>query len=67
MNRVVRLLKEMRVTEEQTFIKNSLIKRASLLTTEVPNTDSDLEKIVELNEAISVLENHLGQKPCRVD
>jgi ribosomal protein S15P/S13E len=64
MNRIVRMLEEMKVKEEQKFISNSLIKRASI-DSEVPDVDADLERIVELNEAISVLNNHLMQKPKR--
>jgi len=58
------MLEEMKVKEEQKFISNSLIKRASI-DSEVPDVDADLERIVELNEAISVLNNHLMQKPKR--
>ena len=60
------MLEEMKVKEEQNFIKNSLIKRASV-TMDVPDVDADLERIVELNEAISVLNNHLMHKPCKAD
>tara|TARA_S200002703_G_C3788730_1_gene243348 strand:+ start:1812 stop:2015 length:204 start_codon:yes stop_codon:yes gene_type:complete len=63
MNRIVRMLEEMKVKQEQEFISNSLIKRASVIDSPAPDVDSDLERIVELNEAISVLNNHLMQKP----
>ena len=63
MNRIVTMLEEMKVKQEQEFISNSLIKRASVLDSTVPDVDADLERIVELNEAISVLNNHLMQKP----
>jgi hypothetical protein len=73
MNRIIRVLEEMKVKAEQEFISNSLIKRASIhsevpdidsdLERIVPDVDADLERIVELNEAISVLNNHLMQKP----
>ena len=63
MNRIVTMLEEMKVKQEQEFISNSLIKRASALDSPVPDVDADLERIVELNEAISVLNNHLMQKP----
>ncbi|NRB62854.1 MAG: hypothetical protein HRU40_07475 [Saprospiraceae bacterium] len=56
----------MKAKEEQNFIKNSLIKRASV-TMDVPDVDTDLERIAELNEAISVLNNHSMQKPCKAD
>ena len=66
MNRIVRMLEEMKVKQEQEFISNSLIKRGfrnEALDSTVPDVDADLERIVELNEAISVLNNHLMQKP----
>ena len=65
MNRIVRMLEEMKVKQEQEFISNSLIKRGfrnEALDSTVPDVDADLERIVELNEAISVLNNHLMQK-----
>ena len=61
MNRIVEVLKEMKVKEEQEFIAKSLIKRASANDSPVPDVDSYLDWIVELNEAISVLNNHLMQ------
>jgi len=67
MNRIVRMLEEMKGKEEARFIENSLIKRASLIDSPVPDTDADLERIAELNEAISVLNNHSMQKPCKAD
>lgn len=62
MNRIISMLEEMKVKQEQEFISNSLIKRASGIDSPVPDVDADLERIVELNEAISVLNNHLMQK-----
>jgi hypothetical protein len=64
-NRIIRMLEEMKVKEEENFITNSLIKRASLIDSPVPDVDKYLERIVELNEAISVLNNHSMQKPCK--
>jgi hypothetical protein len=43
---------------KETFIKNCLIKRASPLDSPVPDTDSYLGEIYDLNQAISVLQNH---------
>ena len=63
MERTIRTLKEMREKAERIFIDNSLIKRNSLIDSPVPDTEADLEAIAELNEAISVLENHSMQKP----
>ena len=67
MNRIIEMLKEMKGKEEARFIENSLIKKACRIDSTVPDTDADLERIVELNKAISVLENHLMQKPCKVE
>lgn len=66
MNRIIEMLKEMKGKEEARFIENSLIKRASPIDSPLPDTNADLERIVELNEAISVLENHLMQN-CKVE
>ena len=70
MNRIVTMLEEMKVKQEQEFISNSLIKRASVLDSTVPDVDADLERIVELNEAISVLNawskaKSIGKKICK--
>jgi hypothetical protein len=67
MKKIIELLKEMRIKEEQNFITNSLIKRASLINSPIPDVDADLDRIAALNEAISVLNNHLAQKPCKSD
>jgi hypothetical protein len=61
------MLEEMKVKEEQNFITHSLIKRASIIDSPVPDVDADLERIAELNEAISVLNNHSMQKPCKAN
>lgn len=63
MERTIRTLKEMRDKAERTFIENSLIRRSSLIDSPVPNTEDNLDAVAELNEAISVLENHWMQKP----
>ncbi len=67
MNRIIEMLKEMKGKEEARFIENSLIKRASPIDSPVPDTNAYLERIVELNEAISVLENHHHEKTCKVE
>lgn len=65
MRKIIEGLKEQREKAEKTFIENCLIKRASLVNSPVPDTESYLDDVYELNEAISVLENHLMQKPCK--
>ncbi len=67
MRKIIEGLKEQRVKAEQTFIKNCLIKRASVVNSPIPDTESYLDDVHELNEAISVLENHTMQKPCKAD
>ena len=67
MRKIIERLKEQREKAKDTFIENCLIKRASMLDSPVPNTESYLDDVYELNEAISVLENHLMQKPCKVE
>ena len=57
MERTIRVLKEMREKAERSFIDNSLIVRNTRGDRPIPDTDSDLEMIAELNQAISILEN----------
>ena len=47
---------------EQTFIKNSFIKRNRKLDAPCPDVDVDLYTISELNQAISILENYDAAK-----
>ena len=58
MRRIIEQLKEQRVKAEQTFIKNSFIKRNCKIDAPCPDTDADLDTIAELNKAISILENY---------
>jgi len=62
MRRIIEQLKEQRVKAEQTFIKNSFIKRNCKIDAPCPDTDADLDAIGELNEAISILENYGATK-----
>jgi tRNA A-37 threonylcarbamoyl transferase component Bud32 len=62
MNRIIQQLKEQRIKAEQTFIKNSFIKRSCKINTPCPDTDADLDVIGELNQAISILENYRAAK-----
>jgi hypothetical protein len=63
MRRVIEQLKEQREKAEKTFIEMSLIKRASDMYSSIPDTDSYLDEIYELNQAISILENESMYKP----
>jgi tRNA splicing ligase len=67
MRKIIEGLKEQREKAKDIFIENCLIKRASPVNFPIPDTDSYLDDVAELNEAISVLENHLMQKPCKVE
>ena len=57
MKTTIRTLKEMREKAERSFIENSIIVHRSRLDSPIPDTKSDLEMIIELNQAISTLEN----------
>ena len=58
MIRIIVQLKEQREKAEKTFVNNCLIKRESPVNSPIPDTDSYLEEIYELNQAISILENY---------
>lgn len=62
MENIIRTLKEMREVAEKSFIKNSIIVHRSRLGSLVPDEKADLEMIIELNQAISVLENSMMAK-----
>ena len=62
MRRIIEQLKEQREKAEQTFIKNSFIKRNCKIGAPCPDTDADLDTISELNQAISILENYGAAK-----
>jgi len=57
MERTIRTLKEMREKAERSFIENSIIVHRASLDSPIPDTKSDLEMIIELNQAISILQN----------
>ena len=58
MERTIRTLKEMREKSERNFVDNSLIvMNTKGIDRPIPDTQSDLEMISELNQAISILEN----------
>jgi hypothetical protein len=63
MRKIIEQLKEQKEKAEKTFIKNCLIKRASPPNSPVPDTDSYLDEICDLTEAISILENYGACKP----
>ena len=61
MERTIRTLKEMREKAGKSFIENSIIVHRTS-TGPIPDTKEDLEMIIELNRAISILENSLMVK-----
>ena len=62
MKRIIEQLKEQQEKAEQTFIKNSFIKRKCKTNEPCLDTDLDLDIIAELKEAISILENYCDFK-----
>ena len=67
MERTIRTLKEMKEKTEKSFIQNSIIANTSIVHSPIPDTKADLEMIIELNQAISILENYSMQKPKQSD
>jgi len=59
MERVIRTLKEMRDKAKEDFICNSIYVRKANPNSPIPDTQSDLDMIIELNQSISCLENSL--------
>jgi hypothetical protein len=57
MERIIRTLQEMKEKTERSFIDNSIIVHRARLDSPIPDTKSDLEMIIELNHAISILQN----------
>lgn len=62
MKRVIITLKEIREKAEKSFIENSITVHTSVVDSPVPDAKSDLEMIIELNKAISILENSIMVK-----
>lgn len=62
MERIIEQLKEQREKAEKSFIENSIIVHRARLDSPVPDAKADLEMIIELNQAISVLENSMYEK-----
>ena len=68
MERTIRTLKETREKSERNFIDNSLIvMNTKGIDRPIPDTQSDLEMIAELNQAISILENSTMAKTQSVN
>lgn len=62
MERIIRTLQEMKEKTERSFIDNSIITHNSITDSPIPDTTSDLNMIIELNQAISILQNSTSQK-----
>lgn len=58
MKRTIKTLYEMREQAKKSFIENSIIVHQTQRDGPQPDTNSDLELIIELNQSISVLENY---------
>ena len=57
MERIIRTLKEMKECHEKKFIEDSIIVYNSKSDSPIPDTKSDLGMIIEINHAISILQN----------
>lgn len=57
MEKIIRALEEMKECHEKKFIENSIIVHQSRLDSPIPDTKSDLEMIIDLNRAISILQD----------
>jgi hypothetical protein len=62
MERVINLLEEKMDKLKESFIDNSITVYLSKNDSPIPDTNYDLEMIIELNKAISVLQNSLFAK-----
>lgn len=56
MERIINLLKEKREIRQASFIANSIIARQAKGDSPVPDTIDDLDMIIELSNAISILD-----------
>jgi len=65
MERIIRTLKEMREKTERSFIEKSIIASTAEIVGLRPDTKPDLEMIIELNLAISILEDFKIKKASR--
>lgn len=57
MEKTINALKQMQKEAERSYIENSVICYKARFDSPVPDTRHDLEMIVELSQAISILEN----------
>ena len=62
MEKIIRTLKETREKYEKSFVENSIICYGATSDRPVPDVKEDLEMIIQLNQAISILENALITK-----
>ena len=58
MNKIIEQLKQQRERAEHKFVEMSVIKRCCK-EDECPDTDSYLDEVIALNEAIAVLEDYI--------
>lgn len=57
MEKVIKELKRMREENQEIFIENSITVHRAMSNSPIPDTKSYLEMIIELNQAISTLQN----------
>ena len=58
MKQTIEILKKIRENHEMDFITNSIIKRETLKHCPIPDTEYDLDMIIELTLAIDILQNN---------
>lgn len=57
MEKVLNILEEMKLQAERQFINNSIIVHKSRTDNPIPDVKEDLEMIIELRKAISILDS----------
>ena len=58
MKQTIEILKKIRENHEIDFITNSIIKRQALNDCPIPDTEYDLDMIIELTLTIDILQNN---------
>jgi len=66
MERTINILRDLRSKEKERYIDNSIFVYQTITTdTPIPDTECSLRFILELNDAISILENHgMAKNSC---
>jgi hypothetical protein len=62
MEKVIKILREIKDCHEKKFIESSIIKYKGNFNLPMPDPEPDLEMIIELNEAIAILQKYTNEK-----